>query len=96
MKNYYVSVIDGNEYGLLLGPYKTHKEAKAMVQTGNDLACQVNERAWFYSYGTCKVEDHNKPGKLNHLIAKGIKAINWKDGTVTDKNGTRKKRIRRG
>jgi hypothetical protein len=52
VKEYFVTVRDGNRSGFLLGPYTTHQEALDLVDRGRDLACAANDRAWFYSYGT--------------------------------------------
>lgn len=53
---YYVSVINGNRKGLLLGPYGTHAEALENVPAGRALACKADTWADFYAFGTCKIE----------------------------------------
>ena len=61
---FYVSVVDGSRYGLLLGPYETHDEALQNVERGKKLALESDgaSRSWFYSYGTVKISSA-KPGK---------------------------------
>lgn len=51
-KYYYVSVMDGDRRGLLLGPYNTHVEALENVDRGKSLALKHDCKAWFYGYGT--------------------------------------------
>ena len=65
---YYVSVVDGTKFGLLLGPFNTHKEAKRRVEAVREKAYALDERSWFYAFGTCGLKDHDDPGKLNHLF----------------------------
>lgn len=69
--NYYVSVIDGNRYGLLLGPFPTHRQALDMVEAVRKKAEEIDPRAVFYAFGTCRVEGYNAPGKLNRFFEKG-------------------------
>lgn len=52
---FYVSVRDGQRTGFLLGPYGDHGTALANVERGRKLACDANDRAWFYSYGTASL-----------------------------------------
>lgn len=70
---HYVSVVDGNRRGLLLGPYATRLEAEAHVREGRRLAAKVNSDARWYAYGTCRVTlrpgQAAKPGRLSHLAA---------------------------
>jgi len=55
-QRYYVSVKDDRgRTGYLLGPYDGHEEALANVRRANDLACDADRRAVFYSFGTCSV-----------------------------------------
>ena len=61
---FYVSVINGNDYRLLAGPYATKEEAENTMPKAREIACKVDERAWFYAFGTCKAET-NQPGILN-------------------------------
>lgn len=63
---YYVSVVDGQRFGLLLGPFEAHETALAHVE---DVRAWVVERqpdAHWYGFGTSSVlADRAKPGKLN-------------------------------
>lgn len=71
MTGFYASVMDGVRTGLLLGPYDTHDEAMAVVDTAAELAETVDPRAHFYSFGTAKVTADRLPkGRLNHLIGR--------------------------
>lgn len=64
--NYYVSVVDGPRTCILLGPFREHVLALAKVDACRARAVAVNDWAWFYSYGTCKMpEDYTKPGLFN-------------------------------
>lgn len=68
MTGFYVSVIDRQRKGLLLGPFPTHAEALAKVEKGKALAHEVNRDAHWFAYGTCKVTANELPqGRLNHL-----------------------------
>lgn len=64
--NYYVSVIDGNRFGLLLGPFNSHQEALDKVEAVSNKAYELNpSEAAFAGFGTLRIEDYNRPGKLN-------------------------------
>ena len=68
--NFYVSVVDAGRTGLLAGPYTTHAEALRHLDPTRDIACRVQDRAWFYSFGTLAMKDgYRKPGLLNDLLA---------------------------
>ena|SRR5208283_535944 len=73
--NYYVTAMDGPSFYYMAGPYQTHGEALAMVDTARDLADKHDRsgKAWFMSWGTVRTE-HTKPGSLNHagLLPKQI------------------------
>jgi hypothetical protein len=64
---YYVSVVDGRRYALALGPFDTHAAALERVGPVRDYCNKQSDRAWFYGYGTCRLEpgDEHPPGKLN-------------------------------
>lgn len=51
-RDYYVTVLDGSRVGFLLGPYKSHRTAKAKVERGRKLSLGANAWAWFYAFGT--------------------------------------------
>ena len=66
---YYVSVRDGDRYGLLLGPFEKHQEALDMVEPARAKAIELNGCAHFYSFGTCRMKcNFNKPGRLNEFF----------------------------
>lgn len=66
---YYVSVVDGDHFGLLLGPFATHREALAHVDAATDEANRIDPKAAWYSFGTCRLERPVGPGILNdHLL----------------------------
>lgn len=65
---YYVSAVDGGRYALLLGPFANdHAAALAMVEPVRAKACELNPRAHWYAFGTCRLppEVEAKPGRLN-------------------------------
>lgn len=64
---YYVSVIDGPRYGLLLGPFPRHEEALAKVEAVRRKACELDGRAHWWGFGTCRVKDptYDRPGRFN-------------------------------
>ena len=67
--NYYVSIKDGQKFGLLAGPFKTHAEAIAMVGQASAMAKEVDPWAAFASFGTVKMADsYMKPGVLNDKL----------------------------
>jgi hypothetical protein len=69
--NYYVSVVDGNKKGFLLGPFENdHKAALNMVEQVKVKAQEIDPRAVFYGFGTARVDKtvYNHPGILNHLF----------------------------
>jgi hypothetical protein len=65
--HYYVSVIDGGRRGLIAGPWPTHAEALAAVDTVRAIACDVEPRAHFYAFGTARYDKSLTPvaGALN-------------------------------
>lgn len=63
---YYTSVVDGPDYGLLLGPFETHGEALEWVDRVRAAAEKANARAVFYAFGSCRAKDsYREPGRLN-------------------------------
>jgi hypothetical protein len=72
---FYVSIRDRtandgsrDRYVLGLGPFRTHAEAEAMVGAVTTKAQQVDDRAWFYGYGTCKAPSGERAGVLNEIM----------------------------
>mgnify|MGYP001579527873 CR=1 FL=1 len=73
---YYVSVIDGDRYMLLLGPFDTHSEALAAVEPVRKYVMKAyasDLKVIWYAFGTVRIEpDDTKPaypGKLNGELA---------------------------
>ena len=64
---FYVSVLDGPRYGLLLGPFAKHEDALERVEAVREKANEMDPRAWFYAFGTCKAKGA-EPGRLNSLF----------------------------
>lgn len=63
--HYYVSVVSGDRYGLLAGPFDTHQSALDRVDECRGLAERHDERACWYAFGTCRREDGNVIGQFN-------------------------------
>jgi hypothetical protein len=66
--NYYVTAIDDTKrVARLAGPFlNDHASALALVDKARDEACKVDSRAWWYAFGTCRV-DIDVPTKLGVL-----------------------------
>jgi hypothetical protein len=63
---YYVSIVDGDKFALLSGPYTTHHEALGMVQAAKDAAYRMNStQCAFAGFGTCRLDDSAGAGILN-------------------------------
>jgi len=62
---YYVSALDGNDHHLMAGPYQMHQEALDNRDKALHIADKHDGRAWFMSWGTCRIEGSTKPGQLN-------------------------------
>ena len=66
---YYVSVIDGDRFNLLAGAFRTHEQALEMVDAARNAALEYGDpKAWFYAYGTCKMENGYNSGILNKKL----------------------------
>jgi len=70
---YYVSVIDGNNTALLLGPFK-NKEMCEKYAYGEyrkevvKVSCEIDSKAQFYAYGMLKMPNGHREGMLNDKI----------------------------
>ncbi len=64
---YYVSARrEDGDFRLLAGPYDTHAAALADVDRASSIAMQLDPKATWYAYGTCRVKcDYREPGILN-------------------------------
>lgn len=67
--NYCVSIVDGDRFNLLLGPFNNHQDALDKVNAVRDKAMEINRtEAVFAGFGTVRLEDYNKPGLFNKYI----------------------------
>lgn len=64
---YYVSVIrDNGDTRLLAGPYpNNHAAALADVERAKHIAQDIDQKAVWYAFGTCRSDDDLGPGILN-------------------------------
>ena len=53
---YYVSATDAGRYILLAGPFPTHAAALAKVDAARDIAHELDRKAIWYGYGTCRMD----------------------------------------
>lgn len=68
---HYVTVRDdGDRFGLLVGPFRSHRAALKWVEPARKAAREVNDRAHWYSYGTSRVTSKTRPkdGLLNERL----------------------------
>ncbi|KKM60477.1 hypothetical protein LCGC14_1541460 [marine sediment metagenome] len=56
---FYVTVVEGQRVGFLLGPYSTHQETVNNVDRGRKLAVAADSWADFYSFGTASLPAGN-------------------------------------
>ncbi|HEY6072490.1 MAG TPA: hypothetical protein VIV15_03640 [Anaerolineales bacterium] len=54
--HYYVSCIDGPRTALLAGPFSSHTQALAKVEAAKTAAQEVDSKAFWYAFGTCRME----------------------------------------
>ena len=70
---YYVTVIDGDRWNRLLGPFtNNHQAALDMVDAVRKKACEIDPKAHFYAFGTARIpSDDSVPiraGLLNRFF----------------------------
>lgn len=67
---YYVSIRDGDRFGLLAGPFATHREALDLVERARAAAHEANPvQAAFAGFGTCRMRTWcTSPGRLNEAL----------------------------
>jgi hypothetical protein len=64
--DYFVSAMDGDQFWLMAGPYKTHDEALGAVCAVREIACDHDPRGCFYAWGTCRLDENcGRIGALN-------------------------------
>jgi hypothetical protein len=68
--DYFVSAIrNDGDYVLLAGPFRNHQAALDMVTSASRAAYDIDHRAPWYSYGTCRMEHGSGlTGKLNRVL----------------------------
>lgn len=66
---YYVSVVrDRGDYRLLRGPFENdHAGALAAVREATNKAIELDPKAHWYSFGTCRLDENAGPGILDKL-----------------------------
>lgn len=63
---YYVSCTDAGQVWLMAGPFQSHSEALSIQDKALHIANDIDGRAWFMAWGTCRVKEGElKPGVLN-------------------------------
>ena len=75
---YYVTVVDGNRYNFLLGPFTNdHQAALDHVEAARKKAQELDPRSAFYTFGTARLpSDDSVPircGRLNRYFNLPIK-----------------------
>ena len=66
-QGFYVSVNDGDEHGLLVGPFDRLEEALGMLERAQTVAESVDSRADRFTYGVCRAPTR-EPGLLNDRL----------------------------
>ena len=66
-QGFYVSVNDGDEHGLLAGPFDRLEEALGMLERAQTVAETVDPRADRFTYGVCRAPTR-EPGLLNDRL----------------------------
>ena len=66
-QGFYVSVNDGDEHGLLVGPFDRLEEALGMLERAQTVAEAVDPRADRFIYGVCRAPTR-EPGLLNDRL----------------------------
>jgi hypothetical protein len=69
---YYVTARDGDRVGLLAGPFRQHDFALAVMDRVVEFACELDIFAWFYEYGTARLESGHRMGKFNGRLSPGV------------------------
>ena len=68
--DYFVSMTNNGGYSLLLGPFPhNHTAALELVSQARSVAEDIDPRAAFLSFGTCRLEiESGRFGKLNEMF----------------------------
>lgn len=65
---YYVSIVDGQKFNVVAGPFRTHQQAIDTVEPAKEVGRKVDPKSHFYAWGTVKLKTGHKEGCLNaHL-----------------------------
>lgn len=65
---FYVSIIDGDRFNVVAGPFQEHQQALDMVDPARKVGNEVDWKSHFYGWGTVKMATGHTEGKLNsHL-----------------------------
>lgn len=69
-RDYYVTMVRGKRVAWLLGPYRTHAKALALVDAGKRLASAADPWSDFDAFGTSSLPRRpaNPPGVLNSKL----------------------------
>ena len=68
---YYVTAMkeNGTSAWLMRGPFETHAQALDAVRETMDKACELDARAHWMVWGTCRMKDGSSaPGKMNQFF----------------------------
>lgn len=68
--DYFVSAMDGGSYWLIAGPYDTHAEALDAVEPVKAKANELDPRAWFMGWGTCRLDKGS--GRVGSMTREGL------------------------
>lgn len=86
---YYVSIVRGKDWRPLAGPYSTEPEARAHVPHFRAMACDLDARAIFDAFGTCRVQQAEPlpqgiltPSQTPEEWARLLKADQFSDRTA--------------
>ncbi|MBW2569699.1 MAG: hypothetical protein JRE47_10115 [Deltaproteobacteria bacterium] len=65
---FYVSVKDGNQFNIVAGPFKTHKQALDLVEPAIKAGRILDPKSHFYAWGTVKMKNGHQEGILNKAL----------------------------
>ena len=65
---FYVSIVDGSRFAVVAGPFRTHPEALSMVDPAIKAGRDADPKSHFYAWGTVKMKNGRKEGKLNKQL----------------------------
>lgn len=75
---YYVSARKRDQYALLVGPFRRHGDALAMVDAARRVVHDNRRDTWFdLAYGTCRDARGHTEGKLNALLGVVLDAAGY-------------------